>query len=184
MSTTTFHPGIDSITESLLLQLADTPPHTILVAIDATDDLLLGVAAALAQQFHATLLLVHAIDTLTLSVYTTPYCGSLENADHLRAEARSVLTSAAAKLPTDVHAETLFSEGTPSDEIVAAAEARRPDLVLLGKHHHSLLYRIFVQSTANAALHKLNCPVALIADDAPPKLFHCPNHPPPRPTAV
>ena len=64
--------------------------------------------------------------------------------------------------PAGVHADYAWSAGEPAGEIVGAARERGAALIVVGRHHHSLLGRFFGGDVATAVQREAGCPVIVV----------------------
>ena len=71
----------------------------------------------------------------------------------------------AAGLDTDA----VLASGDPADEIVAAADREKCDLIAMATHGHRFLNDVIRGSVANTVRHKSQLPVLLVRGHAPPK---------------
>jgi nucleotide-binding universal stress UspA family protein len=76
-------------------------------------------------------------------------------------EGRAVLESAAEKLKTlgAAHVDTILREGDASHEIVAVAEERGADLIIMSTHRYSPIGKLFAGSITDNVTRKSPCPV-------------------------
>jgi nucleotide-binding universal stress UspA family protein len=135
----------------------------ILVAIDggeqstwATD-----AAAALAEQLGASLAFVHVISRPLAYPTELGFVDVGDIAD-LQLRAQNLLRLArdrADRIPSD----QILREGVPAQEILAAALQWKADLIVVGSHNRGRLARIVLGSTAEAVLHKAQCPVLVMS---------------------
>jgi universal stress protein A len=65
--------------------------------------------------------------------------------------------------------EAVLASGDPADEIVAAGEREKCDLIAMATHGHRFLNDVIRGSVANAVRHKSELPVLLVRGHAPPK---------------
>lgn len=144
----------------------------ILVAFDGShgSHMALGHALALAREQHASVRVVHAIESLHYLVslsggYPFDAGGLIES---LRQEGTWVLNAAKDKAQSaGVAVETALLEGTNPTERIAhllLREARRwdADLVVLGTHGRRGLDRLMLGSVAEALVRAATVPVLLV----------------------
>ena len=79
-----------------------------------------------------------------------------------RAEARRLLERCRRQLSRDAQVEELVFEGSPADEIVAAAISTHADLVIVGTNSRRGLSRMFLGSTAEAVVRNSPCTVLVV----------------------
>ena len=141
--------------------------RSILCAIDFSHESLhaLNKALTLAQQSAGHLTLLHVLEGVP---YEIAYSGgrALRFIEEYRApvERRNaelhLLVPPAALNWCDVEADTVC--GVPHDAIVAAANARQSDLIVMGLPRQSPLDRIVKGSTVNRVLRRPPCPVLMV----------------------
>lgn len=56
----------------------------------------------------------------------------------------------------------LIYEGLPVEHILAEADKRKADLIVIGSHGLGVLQRVFVGSTTLAVLKRATCPVVVV----------------------
>jgi len=140
-----------------------TDPANYVVAYEATDRgneaIELGVALArlTAAELHICLVLPRSG-----AVPAKVPAGATEFDRLLELEAHIWLTSALARVPSDVVATThlLWAEST-SEGLLEAAAQFRSDRIVVGARREGLLNRFAIGSVANALLHASPVPVAL-----------------------
>ena len=141
--------------------------RSILCALDFSHESLraLNKALTLAQQSAGHLTLLHVLKGFP---YETVYSGgrALRLVDEYRAHVEQrnaelhLLVPPAALNWCDVEAETV--SGVPHDAIVAAANARQSDLIVMGLPRRSPLDRIVKGSTVKRVLRRPPCPVLMV----------------------
>ena len=139
---------------------------SILVAVDLSSHSGRTVAYALsiAKQFGASMKLIH--------VYTPPASIDFGAEDlyrlleNERKDAERRLTN----LTDQIRAiypkcESLLRTGDPAEQVVRAASMVKADLVVIGRHHQTLLGRFFKLDQAPKIVHRAICPVLVSEDD-------------------
>lgn len=66
-----------------------------------------------------------------------------------------------------ISATALQSKGPVADTLLAECSRLHPDLVIMGSHHHSALYNLFLGSTTADVLKRAPFPVFVVPCDAP-----------------
>lgn len=133
----------------------------IIVAIDGSDHSAkaLTYAAELAKSYGSSIYLVHAF----------PHTSDLIGYDEYeklvaRREAvgQDILQAARQSLAgtLDIHEELL--EGPPAEAILAVAEARQADLIIMGTRGRNSLQGLLFGSVSHRVAHYANCPVMLV----------------------
>jgi nucleotide-binding universal stress UspA family protein len=142
----------------------------ILVAVDGSTTSLRGLEEAirLAKATGARLVLLHVMNALVLSseIASTAYYQAL--AQSLRESGTKILEQAAAiARDANVPFEQKMIEkigAHAADEIVAAAENWRADLIVLGTHGRRGLERLVMGSDAELVLRQSPIPVLMVRD--------------------
>ena len=136
----------------------------ILVAHDFSDNAepALAYAVSLAEKFRARLTLMHAYER---PAYSYPE-SLVEDFDFEtkvdRAAARALEGVAARVRSAAIPVTVLLRKGTPSVEIVAAAEQANADLIVMGTHGRRGLSRALVGSVAETVVRTAPCPVLTV----------------------
>ena len=140
--------------------------RTILVAVDLSShsERTVGYALSIARNLGASLKLIH--------VYVPPSAVEFGSEDMYRlldegrrdAERRltNLTNQVRAKYP---NCQSLFTTGDPAEQIARAATMMRADLIVVGRHHHSLLSHFFKLDQAPKIVHRATCPVLMWEDD-------------------
>lgn len=122
-------------------------------------------ATRLARALGAELILVHVlvemaryVDGLTQEQLQQTYGAQRRWAEE-NLEARVVETNAAG-----VPVRGLLRVGTPSEEIVRAAEDERADVIVMGTHGRGGLGRLFLGSVADRVIRSGPCPVVTVRE--------------------
>lgn len=148
--------------------------RTIVAATDfsANAGVALAWAERLARQHHATLVLVHAFQAEPIVL---PELGGLLRAHHdeIRARMLAQLEREAEKARSGgVRVDSELADGTASEVVIAAAQRREADLVVVGTRGHNSWGRLLLGSTAARLVRQARCPVLTIHEtDGPPRMF-------------
>jgi universal stress protein A len=146
----------------------------ILLAVDYSghDGTVARKAKALARKYRARLSIIHVLDNIPMP--DMPYGAVIpldqdSGYDLLEAE-KSQLIQIADEAGVE-QANRWLVWGVPHQEIVAAAEREKADLIVLGSHgRHGLA--LLLGSTANSVLHEAKCDVmAVRLQDSEPERF-------------
>lgn len=136
--------------------------NLIIVALDGSALSLkaLDYARELAEKHRSGLILLHAYQA------TSDLRGS-EGFDHLVAKriqaGEEIIQDARLRLePTDIEFEIDLLEGPAADAIVAAAEARRADLVVMGTRGMGSFKGLLFGSVSTRVTHYAPCPVLVV----------------------
>jgi universal stress protein A len=136
----------------------------ILVTTDLSDESrkALRYAVAFAEQFGATLDVVSIVESV-------PIMSGMEvvpiamDSSAWRASAKKVLRDWIAKeVPLTVRAQALVREGKTFLEIVAVAQERGSDLIVISTHGYRGLKRVFMGSTVERVVRHAPCPVLVV----------------------
>jgi glycine betaine transporter len=144
------------------------PPQikTILVPVDFStgSDCAVEWAQALGAAFGARLILLHVVDTSANAmiggpggVLAPPPPAALY--DELRAEAREAMQTLSTRVSG---AEALIREGSPRQEILAAAADLAIDLIVMGTHGRTGLAHLLFGSVAEHVVRRARVPVFTI----------------------
>jgi nucleotide-binding universal stress UspA family protein len=141
-------------------------PH-ILIATDfsPTAELALAHGVALAQRFASKITVVHAFSIPLVS----PAAGAVvPNEDVVLALSEAANKSLDA-IVTRVKAKGLDVEGMlrvgfPDDEVLAAADARKSALIVVGTHGRRGFRRMLLGSVAESILRRATVPVLVVRD--------------------
>jgi nucleotide-binding universal stress UspA family protein len=136
------------------------PIKTILHATDFSErsDYAFRVACALARDYQARLVVLHALPTPVIGY---PEGVIVTQPEEFRAEARASLQRL---LPTDpaIPIERLLTDGDPIAAIVQTAKDRNCDLIVMGTHGWTGVTRLLMGSVAEGVLRRAPCPVLTI----------------------
>lgn len=143
----------------------------VLLAVDYSehDDTVARKAKALARKYQARLSIIHVLDNIPMpdTAYGTVIPLDQDSGYGLLETEKSYLRQIADKIGVE-GANRWLIWGVPHQEIVAAAEREKADLIVLGSHgRHGLA--LLLGSTANSVLHNAKCDVMAVRlrNDAP-----------------
>jgi nucleotide-binding universal stress UspA family protein len=117
-------------------------------------------AVDLAQQLHASIIVISVIDKRLLVIRTmsvdASHMGVAESLDDYLREAAERSVGEIAKLceKAGVAAKTTVLAGHPVEEIVKEAEKLKVDLIVMGSHGQSALVAAALGSTTYGVIHK------------------------------
>jgi len=135
----------------------------VLIALDqsAAATRALDVGRELAQALGAEVACVHVVDP-TLAAALEGGAPTITLLATLKQEGRHLLTTAAARLNSTPPPWQFLREGSPPQEIMAAAQEWGADLLVLGTRGRSRLARALWGSTAEAVVRQAPCPVVVV----------------------
>jgi nucleotide-binding universal stress UspA family protein len=149
----------------------------ILIAIDYNPDSqkVAETGYTIAKALNASVLLVHVI--AESSYYTMSYSpimvyegfmaeNTLLLGEGIKNQANNFLKSTA-KYLGDENLETAILEGNTTDAILEFAKQEHVDLMVLGSHIHSGLYKLFISATAASVLKHSTIPLLIIPTSEP-----------------
>lgn len=145
----------------------------VLVAVDGSPTSNRGLKAAigLAADQHASLAIVHVVDTMASMAYVgdmsyVPASYVDDMLDDLRSSGRRILGKAEGTArDAGVEATTFLVEtkgGTVAEAILAQARKARADVIVLGTHGRRGLSRVLMGSDAETVLREARVPVMLV----------------------
>lgn len=138
----------------------------ILVPIDfsAVQDSLVATASALAKPLGAKLWLVHvaAPDPDFVGFKVGPEYVREHRAEILRQEHQDIQALAAQLMGTGIEAESLLVQGPTTDTLLEVATNVAADMIVIGSHGRSALFRAFVGSVSEQILKDSKVPVLVV----------------------
>jgi len=139
---------------------------TILVAVDLSShsERTVTYAVSIARQFGASLKLIH--------VYVPPSAVEFGSEDMYRllAEGRRDAERRLTNLTSQIRAkypdcQSLLTTGEPAEQVARAAAMMSADLIVVGRHHHTLFGHFLKLDQAPKIIHRAACPVLVWEDD-------------------
>lgn len=141
--------------------------NKILVPVDFSPFAIKAVryAARFAEQFGATLALVHVVEPVHYpeSVLIPPEMED-GNRERLKQARASLAGFAKMQVPAGVAVETVVRLGHPVSQITAAAKELDVDLIVIATHGHAGLKRLLLGSTAERVVRLASCPVLTVRE--------------------
>ena len=163
---------------SRLMEL-NTMINRILVATDASaaSNRALEMAAQLAEQYKADLLIIHVIRDMQIpfEIKEIPELESdtiesfaTARDEIMRKVAESVLRDAKQKAEKNgaSKVETTIGTGDPATSILDIATRREADMIVIGTHGHSGIIHNLIGSVAERVVRKAPCPVLTIRPES------------------
>jgi nucleotide-binding universal stress UspA family protein len=136
------------------------PFKTILFATDfsPTSQKAFEVAAALAQDYKARIIVIHVLEPVTMGFSEFgAYVGPEED----RAQALELLQATKPASPS-ITTEYRLLDGDPATVILETAQETNADLIVMGTHGRAGLTRFVMGSVAESVLRRSPCPVMTI----------------------
>jgi nucleotide-binding universal stress UspA family protein len=122
-------------------------------------------AFELAARLGASLLVVSVIDPGSLLLPGGRFRARIDQVrDRREAQAQALVERGRS---AGVEVSFLIWTGDPGDQIVAAAEAERVDLVLVGSHGRGAVGRLFLGSVSEHVVRNAPCPVLVVRPREP-----------------
>ncbi len=138
----------------------------ILVPIDfsAVQTILLSQAENMAKAFGAKIWLVHvaAPDPDFVGFKVGPEYVREHRADILRQEHHDIQALASQLTKQGIEAEALLVQGPTTDTLLEVSQKVSADLILIGSHGRSALFRAFVGSVSEQVLKESKVPVMVV----------------------
>lgn len=137
----------------------------VLVAVDgsASANRAASFAAQVAGAFSAKLELLHIYDAPTASALGMEALSREQLAETGRKLAKGSFEAARQAIgATEVEIVERFSLGHPGQEIVAAAESSKADLIVLGNRGRSQVESLLMGSVSGYVTYRANCPVTIV----------------------
>ena len=139
---------------------------TVLVAIDFSDssDSAFQMALSMAKVFSARLLVVHVInEPVDLRGFYVPHISFARLEEEIQEGAEKMMESFCRTHLVDFKDfEEIIVSGLPYEEIIAQAEERSADLIVIGTHGRSGLDHVLFGSTAEKVVRKSTIPVLTV----------------------
>jgi nucleotide-binding universal stress UspA family protein len=138
----------------------------ILVAIDFSDvtNKTIETAAEIALSFSSKLWLIHvaAPDPEFIGYETGPQTERNWRAETLRKEHRDIQAKASELESKGINVTSLLIQGDTAEAILAQANKLQADLIVIGSHGRSALYKTLVGSVSEGVIRQSSCPVLLV----------------------
>lgn len=140
----------------------------ILVAVDfsSVTRLVLGHASTLAHKFDAELWIVHVAPPDLDYFKSMDAAERHDVAEGLSTEHRWLQDQARDLRASGIAANALLARGTPVEAIVDEATKLHADLIVMGSHGHTAMYRAIVGSVSEGVLRASPVPVLVVPSRA------------------
>lgn len=125
----------------------------------------LAYAAALAEEFDATLTLLYVVEPVALPDFVASFPLMLER-DEVTEVCEKKIKSLALKAGIDearIH-QVLVRHGKPYNEIVSAARTLKMDMIVIATHGYSGLTHALLGSVAERVVQHAPCPVLVVRE--------------------
>jgi nucleotide-binding universal stress UspA family protein len=142
------------------------PIHTIVHATDFSpqSEAAFGVACAMARDYHAKVIVVHARQTPTMAFGEF---GALPPAPEDTEEGLRARLANIHPADKTIEVERFLAEGEPAEEILHLANDRHADLIVLGTHGRTGLGRLVMGSVAEKVMRRAKCMVLTVKHPVP-----------------
>ena len=141
-------------------------PSTILFASEIpANEKAFAFALAQASEFGADLILFHAYDTLVVAASETSGIRYYDYAAAARAEMKHLEPLAARARAAGLRCEIVVRPGLPADQILAYAQEREIDRIVMGTHSPGPIGKLLVGSVAEAVLRSAGIPVYIVGPE-------------------
>ena len=139
------------------------PIRTVGVGYDGSEESEVALVAAcqVARRFGATLKVIRVYDATRFgapALMTIP--GEVPFHENYEAQQREGLDEAVAKLPAELHAETVFVAGPPGPELAAQTEG--VDLMIVGSRGYGPRAAVLLGGVTHTVIRKAHCPVIVL----------------------
>jgi nucleotide-binding universal stress UspA family protein len=124
------------------------------------------LACGLARDYHARLVVMHAVPLGTTELMALTQLGTQEKTENLRDSFWSDLRKIRAK-DSDIRVEHRSEDGDPASGILRVAQQIKPEIIVMGMHEHSGPRRLLMGSVAEQTVRKAACPVLTVKVPAP-----------------
>jgi len=145
----------------------------ILVAIDFSDmsNSVVAHASRLARATGAKLWVMHAVtDTSFISgADEVPVPWTISDEDlprHFPSEQGKLSEAVAALQDMGVDAQSLLVSGPAVDRVLTMAKELEAEMIVVGSHGHTALYKLIVGTISEGVLRKAHCPVLVVPSGA------------------
>ena len=138
----------------------------ILVTVDFEEKavLLVEKAAEIAKKFNSKVWLVHIVapDPDFIGYEVGPQYIRDSRAEELRKEHKLIQKHTQKLKSEGINAEGLLIQGATREMIIKETEKLKIDLIVIGHHKHSLLFKIFAGSVASEVIKHSSVPILLV----------------------
>lgn len=132
----------------------------ILVPVDFSEctEKALAYAVPLAQQFNATLTLLHVVEPTFMPASEMGVVVELEGTD----DAAKRLEQLRRRIAGPVRCRTVVKSGVAESEIIGVARESDCDLIILSTHGRSGMERLLLGSTMEKVVRRAGCPILVV----------------------
>ena len=160
-----------TVVEQNLRHVMNRSPNQILVPVDGSEfsTRALDVAAALAAETHAELVILSVVDLARVAMLSGGQAQLIPGClEELRSEAKRVAEEACARVTPVVRASTRIVDGSPVDQIERGAAEIKPSFIVMGTHGRSGLGRALMGSVAEGVVRRAPVPVMIVPPERRP----------------
>ncbi len=140
--------------------------NNILAAIDFSDvtDKVITTAAKIAESFSSKLWLIHiaAPEPDFIGYDTGPACERDWRAKVLREEHKYIQDKALELEASGINVTPLLIQGMTVEMILSKASQLHADMIVIGSHGHSALYKTLVGSVSEGIIRQASCPILVV----------------------
>lgn len=123
----------------------------------------LKYAVRFAEQFQATLILVHVVEPVHYpESIIIPPAMETTNQDRLKLARTTLAEFAKQQVPAGLESECIARLGQPYSELTAVARDCEADLIVIATHGHTGLKHLLLGSTAERVVRLAPCPVLTV----------------------
>lgn len=140
--------------------------HNILAAIDFSDvsEVVIEKAAEIVRSFSSKLWLIHvaAPDPDFVGYGTGPQCERDWRAKTLKAEHKYIQDRALQLEQSGINVTPLLIQGATVATIIQEAARLNADMIVIGSHGHSAIYKTLVGNVSDGIIRQASCPVLIV----------------------
>lgn len=140
--------------------------NNILAAIDFSDvsEVVIEKAAEIVRSFSSKLWLIHvaAPDPDFVGYGTGPQCERDWRAKTLKAEHKYIQDRALQLEQSGINVTPLLIQGATVATIIQEAARLNADMIVIGSHGHSAIYKTLVGNVSDGIIRQASCPVLIV----------------------
>lgn len=144
---------------------------TIVALIDFSKDTnrIVEQAQTFARAFQSQVILLHMVPSRPVIVdvgLISPTCSIDPSPEQWQADQAQLLKLRESMTKAGINVRVEQYQEATIESILAESGRLKADLIIMGSHHHSLLYEVFVGSVVHDVLKRATCPVLVVPCDA------------------